>query len=272
MGEMRATDRPSAAAAISQMFTEELIARAGIAPGMRIAVMGAGTGELAFLVAERVGDGGAVVAIDDDPGLLALARQRAREQRFDRVTFQVDGLGDVEAEPPFDGAVGRFFLMRRSDPVAAIRRAAAFVRPGGRVAFAEWHFESILWEHVSAWPAQPLYRRSAELTIEGLRRNGQHVDMGLRLVNAFVEAGLPLPAMRTDLRACGGATAASFEFYAETLRDLLPALERSGIATSRELEIETLALRMRQEALAAGGHAFLPLLVGAWTRTAAEDC
>jgi len=232
---------------------------------MRVAILGAGTGEVAFLAAERVGEGGEVLAVDEDAHVAAQAKRRAREQCFERVFFGTGGLDELEASAPFDAVIGRFYLMRERDPVAAIRRSARLVRSGGRIVFADWHFESMRWPQASAWPEQPVYRSVANWALEGLRRSGMHVDMGLRLVNAFAEAGLPLPAVRMDLRACGGASA-GFDFFAETLRGVLPALERHGIATAAQIEIATLAQRMRQEAFEAGGHAFLPLLVGDWAR------
>jgi len=261
---MRSRVPSSARAAFAQPFIEELVARSGIAPGMRVLVIGAGTGDVALLVAERVGASGWVLGVDDDPHLIALAQRRVKEQRFEQVVLRAQRPEAVVSGVPFDAALGAFSLMKEADPVGAIRQAAKLVRAGGRVVFAEWHFESMLWGLTSSWPGLPLYGQVARWTIEALRRSGIHVDMGLRLVNGFVEAGLPLPSVRTDLRVVDGTCAAGFGFFAETLADQLTALERFGIATAEEAQIETLAERMRHEAVAHRGHAFLPLLAGAW--------
>jgi len=258
MAGMKTHQLTSPGSTVAQAFTEELLVRAGIVPGMHVAVVGAGTGDVAFLAAERVGDGGRVLAVEANAELAACARRRAHEQCFERISLRVGDLADIAAEAPFDAVIGRFFLLHRRDPVAAVRQCAGLVRSGGRVVFAEWHYESMLWAHASAWPDPTLYHRVAAQTLDGLRRAGAHADMGLRLVNTFVEAGLPLPAVRLDLRACTGANPVGFEFFAETLRELLPATD---------VRFETLAERLRQEASAGNGHAFLPLLVGAWART-----
>jgi hypothetical protein len=50
------------------------------------------------------------------------------------------------------------------------------------------------------------------------------------------------------------------------LRSLLPLVERSGVADVAEIGIDTLAARLRGDALANERVAFLPRVVGAWAR------
>jgi SAM-dependent methyltransferase len=194
-------DRPHAVeAAFAQPLSEELLISAGVTPGMRVLVLGRGLADVALLVAERVGERGAVIAAHEDPKVVAEARRRAAEEGFDQVDFQAESLDRISLAAPVDAVVGRFFLMYEHDPVGAIRLAADTVHSGGRILFQEWHYESVLWPETSDWPYVPLYRAFARWSIEGLRRQHAHVDMGLRLANAFTEAGLPLPTVRTDLR------------------------------------------------------------------------
>lgn len=56
------------------------------------------------------------------------------------------------------------------------------------------------------------------------------------------------------------------EFAAATLRSLLPMIERLGIATAEEIDVETLAGRLRAEATAADATTAAVSLVAAWTR------
>ncbi|MEO6991422.1 MAG: methyltransferase domain-containing protein [Candidatus Baltobacteraceae bacterium] len=263
---MKISHRHSAEAASAQPLTEELVARAGISPGMRVVVFGEGIGDLALLVAERVGPSGAVLGIAEDERAIAQAERCAREQCFAQVTFRCEPYDTLALDAPVDAAIGRFFLMGRPEPVGAIRRAASLVRPGGRVIFHEWHLESMLCRHTSSWPELPLYRKFARTTVDALRSDGVHVDMGLRLPNAFVEAGLSMPAVHTDLRAVSGSGAHGYAFFDETLPRVLAAMQRLGVDPAHELRSEAFAARLEQEAVAAGGHAFLPLQVGVWSR------
>jgi len=250
----------------AQALTGELLSRAGIVPGMRVLVPGAASGELVFLIAERVGANGKVFAIDPDARALAALRESAERQSFECIEFSAETLGEFRSRAPLDAVVGRFFLMRQADPGATIRAAAEALAPGGRIVFQEWHFESVLWPHTSGWPSLPLYQNFARWSVEALRRSGFQIDMGLRLVNTFAEAGLRVPSTRSEILAVQGAGDAGYRFFQETLRELLPAMERFGITRADEVEVDSFAQRLEIETTAARGHAFLPLQVGAWTR------
>jgi hypothetical protein len=50
------------------------------------------------------------------------------------------------------------------------------------------------------------------------------------------------------------------------VRDLLPLLQKFGIATAEDVGIETLDERFREEIGSTGGVIRLPVLVSAWTR------
>src|ERR1700722_16863765 len=209
--------------AFAAQLTQELLARAGIVPGMRVLVLGAGDGDLAMLVAERVGSGGRVVVLDADERALAAARTCADEQHFAGIEFRQESLLGFTPREPLDAVVGRFFFMYEADPVALLGRAASLLRTGGRMVVHEWHLESILSPHTSAWPDGAAYGSFARASIATLRRARVHVDIGLRLVNIFAAAGLPLPRTRTELVAVPGASAAAAHFFQTLLRELPPA-------------------------------------------------
>jgi len=263
---MLSFDRQYAEAAFARALTEGLLADAVITPGMRVLVLGRQVCDLALLVAERVGRHGCVVAAHEHPRVVAQARRRAAEEGFDGVSFRTMPLDADALEAPFDAVIGRFYLAYQKDPVESLRLAARTVHDGGRIAFQEWHYESMLWADTSDWPRLPLYRDFARRAVEGLQRSGTHVDMGLRLANTFSAAGLCVPALSTDLRTVHGADPMGYGFFATMLRDSLPAPE-SGVAAA-EVDVETFAARLERETIAAGGHAFLPLQVAAWTRAA----
>jgi SAM-dependent methyltransferase len=258
----------AAESAYAQPLTEELLACSGIATGMRVLVLGHGLADIALLVAERVGPHGAVIAAHQDSVIAGQAQRRATEERFGNIAFQAEPLERVALDAPVDAVVGRFFLMHECDPVRAIRLCAGMVHDGGRIVFQEWHYDSVLWDETSDWPRLPLYRDFARWSIEGWRRRKAHIDMGLRLVNAFAEAGLPLPAVRTDLRMVHGSGSLGYTFFEGAIRELLPTIEHSGVASARDVDVDTFAQRLERETTAAGGHVFLPLQVGAWSKVA----
>lgn len=271
MGNMEDLRSHALEAAVAQPLTEELLSASGISPGMRVLVLGrdlGNLGSLAFLVAERVGRGGAVIAANLGQRDAAAARRRAAEECFGWVHFRAESLEHIALETAVDAVVGRFFLASLDNPVRGIRLATSMLREGGHVVFQEWHYGSILWPETSGWPTQPLYDLFARLTVEGLRRCGTHVDMGLRLANAFVQAGLSTPSLRFDLRPIPEAGWLEYAFLEDTLRELLPAIERDGLAQAVDVGVDTFAQRLQRDVAQAKGHAFLPLQVGAWTTLA----
>jgi hypothetical protein len=95
---------------------------------------------------------------------------------------------------------------------------------------------------------------------------GMDLTMGLKLSSIFEDAGLPTPALRVDTLVLRGADSPLYEWIAGTVRSVIPFLERSGQATAAEVDVDTLADRMRTEVAAARGVALIPPFVGAWAR------
>jgi hypothetical protein len=64
----------------------------------------------------------------------------------------------------------------------------------------------------------------------------------------------------------GGPDFAGYAYLAGVFRSILPLLERFDIATASEVDIETLADRLREEMVASGGVTTLQMAVGAFAR------
>jgi SAM-dependent methyltransferase len=254
------TDRLIYQADFQAPFTRRLFEEAGIRPGMRVLDTGSGAGDVALLIAEMVGPCGAVVGIDNNPAVLATARVRAAVHA--NVTFMT---GDINAPPvdgPFDAVVGRLVLVYQPDPTATLRALARLVRPGGIVAFQELNFTAT---GLVQSPPTPLWDRVWGWMRATMRAVGIDEEIGFRLYRHYRDAGLPEPRMHAA-SSVGGATWGGHVYAAETLRSMLPLVERFGIATADEVEIDTLACRLRAETAASGGVVKSPDLVGAWAR------
>jgi hypothetical protein len=90
--------------------------------------------------------------------------------------------------------------------------------------------------------------------------------MGAKLYTAFVAAGLPGPEMRESAIIGGGDGASPWlHQIAELVRTMLPEMERVGVTTAAEADIETLAERLQREVAAGGGIISGRSEVGAWS-------
>jgi predicted O-methyltransferase YrrM len=257
-------DRLVAQARLIDPTTERIFRMAGIGPGMRVLDVGTGAGDVAFLVARLVGEGGTVVGVDNAGHAIEVARRRAHERQVANASFMQGDLdGGLTFDRPFDAVVGRYVLQFQPDPAAFLRRLTEHVTPGGIVAFHE-----LDWSGIVSRPALPLYDRCCGLIVETLRRGGTETSMGARLYATFVGAGLEPPMLHLEAMMAGGPhTSLRFEMTAGLVRTLLPDIERLGLATADDLGVETLADRMTAEAIERSAVIVAPHQVGAWSRT-----
>ena len=72
--------------------------------------------------------------------------------------------------------------------------------------------------------------------------------------------------MIADSRIEGGFNSSGYELMAANIRTMLPLLSRLKVVTSAEVGLETLADRLRHEAVDGGRCLMFPLLIGAWSR------
>jgi ubiquinone/menaquinone biosynthesis C-methylase UbiE len=248
-------------AAFFEDLTEDVLRRAGIGRGMQVLDLGCGVGDVSLLAARLVGAAGEVVGIDRNDSSVEAARRRAAAVGVRNVQFETAQLGTFETAQRFDAVIGRFVLLYLPDPTATLRRFRNFLRPDGVIAFQEMDMEQ-----VSQVPASELFNAVRSWIVSAFRTAGAEPNMGSRLLPAFLSAGLPRPTMIAASRVESGPDSQAYTYIEQTLRSLLPLLERAGVVAVEEVAIDTLASRLRQDATANERVTFLPRMVGAWSR------
>lgn len=246
-------------------LTRRLLVSAGITPGMRVLDLGSGVGNVSTLAAELVGPDGAVVGIDKDPEAVARARRRAQRTGDTNIEYLEGDVHTLEGvQGHFDAVIGRVVLAYLADPTAALRAAAARLRPGGVICMQEgdmaydWSCpETPLWQQVRSWFLEAMTRASCD------------PRMAHSLFPAFRAAGLPDPELKLEAVAGGGAMAPAFG-WANAVIGVVPLMERMGIATREQVHPDTLLDRLLAESDSQNGTVVGPLLFGAWARTAEE--
>jgi len=112
---------------------EALAERAAVREGQRVVDLACGTGNAAIAAARR---GGQVVAVDLEPALLTLARQRDPHGHID---WRVGDVSALElASETFDVVLSAFGVMYALDQQAASRELARVCRPRARIALTAW--------------------------------------------------------------------------------------------------------------------------------------
>jgi SAM-dependent methyltransferase len=251
-------------AALFRPLTERFFRAAGIGRGMRVLDVGSGVGDVSFLAAELVGPEGEVVGIDLDSVALAKARERAKHLGLSNVTFLEGDARTAQPGRDFDGAIGRLVLLYFADPVAALAAVAERVRSGGLVAFQEIDMDPAV--PSTSYPPDSLWDETGRTAVRVFQGAGLHIRMGRKLLQTFLRAGLPVPTLLEEAAVGGGPDFAGYSWLSNTLRSLAPLAEKLGIAKASELGLDSLAERLRDEAVAREMMVWTGQLVGAFAR------
>lgn len=243
--------------------TRHVLESAGIEEGMRVLDLGAGAGDTAFLAASLVGPSGRVLGIDRSPDAVARATERARARGLRNVTFQVQDIHDeLPGADRFDAVIGRFVLMYSPDPAGVVRRMARALAPGGVVVAIEFDVSQC-----RSLPPTPLVDHLVAIGGEALRRGGADVSLGPRLWAVMTEATLQPEGMVAIQPHFGPGDPDGAGLLAAVARSAAPLIERTGLASREELDIDTLEDRLRSELVAANAVVGYPTLFAVWATT-----
>ncbi len=152
---------------------------AGLGPGDESLDVATGTGAVAAELARRTGC--RVVALDQSPDMLAVARERIRRSSLvDHVRFLEGRAEDLPfADGSFASLTFTYLLRYVEDPAATLRELARVVRPGGAIASLDFGLPSFPWR--AAWE---LYVRA------GLPLAGRLISPGWAEVGRFLGSSI----------------------------------------------------------------------------------
>jgi ubiquinone/menaquinone biosynthesis C-methylase UbiE len=116
---------------------EELVAKLGIARGMKVLDLGCGDGTTALPSARR---GAEVLGVDIAANLVAAGNERARAEGLANCTFREGDASDLAelSDDSFELVVTIFGAMFASRPFDVAREMVRVTRPGGRIVMGNW--------------------------------------------------------------------------------------------------------------------------------------
>jgi arsenite methyltransferase len=119
---------------------DKVVAALGLRPGQVVADLGAGPGYFSFRLARKVGKHGRVFAVDVEPALLNVLRERIANQKAVQIT-PVLGLPENPLVPPAscDRVLSVNAYHHYPSGPAALRQMASLLRRGGRLALVDFH-------------------------------------------------------------------------------------------------------------------------------------
>jgi hypothetical protein len=86
------------------------------------------------------------------------------------------------------------------------------------------------------------------------------------LVRTFLDAGLGFPTIRATTPVSSGPGSYMYPWLAESVRTLMPVLEREHIVSASELDIDSLADRLEAECVSLGCQIIVGPQVGVRSR------
>ena len=208
----------------------ELWDRAGFGPGARLLDLGCGPGFAALELAERVGAGGRVLAIDESGRFIAALVREASRLGLGQLEARVQRVEELRLEPgALDGAFVRWLFCFLPDPAPVIDRVASGLRPGGRV---------VVWDYLNygattLQPRSPAFDRILRAVDESFRRSGGDLNVGGRLPGLVAESGCRLLELVPLTRFVRPGTA-FWDWPTQFFFSHVPRLVEAGLLTKAE--------------------------------------
>jgi ubiquinone/menaquinone biosynthesis C-methylase UbiE len=175
-------------------FGRRTVDRLQLAPGARVLDVCCGTGASALPAAGAVGPGGSVLGVDLTPALIAHAKAAAEAASLPHARFIVANAESLDFAPAsFDALISVFGWFFFADMPAVLRRAAAWLAPGGAIAITSWGStvlepgERIFWDVV----------RREDPTLDHISP-ADRLSTPDALTALFAEAGLPAPDITVE--------------------------------------------------------------------------
>jgi ubiquinone/menaquinone biosynthesis C-methylase UbiE len=124
---------------ITGRVNDWLVDKANPEPGQSVVEIAAGTGDLGFRVAERLGQEGRVITTDFAPEMLDVARRQGEARGLRNLDYRLIDAENMDLEDDsVDAVVCRWGYMLIADPAAAFKETRRVLRDGGALAFAVW--------------------------------------------------------------------------------------------------------------------------------------
>jgi ubiquinone/menaquinone biosynthesis C-methylase UbiE len=124
---------------VSAPVTQLMLELAGVAPGHRVLDIACGSGIPAIPAAHMVGPAGFVLATDQAPEMVEVAKDNARSEGVSNIEFRLLDGEELNVEPnSFDAVTCRWGIMFMPEPILCLKQAFDALKTNGRIAAAVW--------------------------------------------------------------------------------------------------------------------------------------
>ena len=211
-------------------YSRELLRRAGLTQGMRVADIGCGSGLVSLWIAAQLGAGGSVTGVDMSGEQLRVAEKNAGAAGLTNVSFQEASAYETKLpRGQFDLVYSRFLMCHLTDPAKALSEMRTLLTPDG-ILVCEDHDDGGIFSE----PQTRAYERLVEISEAVNRIRGLDSYIGLKLPRLVREAGFGRPEV--VVKQIAELRGPHKLFWEITLREAAPAILAAGVATQEELD------------------------------------
>lgn len=161
------------------------VRRTGLSMGMSVVDVGCGNGNMTLWLSEQVGPSGRVISVDISQQQIDRAREKACERGLSNIEFVRTDVVDVELEPSmYDFVYMRCILMHLEQPGGLLKKAAGWLKQGGRLASQEPVTSS-----AHSLPRRALFEELNDVLVRMAACKGIDFDIGDRMPGLLEESG-----------------------------------------------------------------------------------
>ncbi|MGH2569407.1 MAG: class I SAM-dependent methyltransferase [Bacteroidota bacterium] len=211
--------------------TDRFFDRLGVQQGWRCLDVGAGPGLVTAQLRERVGDTGAVTALEPAKYYLELFAQEVQKRRWTNVKL-LQGTVEEASLPSrhYDLIFARWVASFVPDLETFFTRLVAALRPGGIIAFQDYYYEGLsLFPRGGAWDRMPDVVRAFYQSGSG------NPYVAAALPSLFRKHGITLIDYTPNCLA-GGPDSGVFEWAGRFFTTHIPLMAEKGIITKHEAD------------------------------------
>jgi ubiquinone/menaquinone biosynthesis C-methylase UbiE len=225
---VKGRERLRVLAGVMRDGTTSVLDKAGIHSGLSCLDVACGGGDVAMLLAARVGAAGRVLGIDHDPEVIRIAAEEAAAQPLPRLSYRVGDVFDLSSDERFDVVYCRFLLTHLPERARALDCMLGALEPGGLMIVEDIDFAGHL-----CLPEHPAMDDYLRLYVEIARRNGGDPFIGPKLPMMLKAAGLA--DIEVDISQPLGLSGDAKVVNALTMEGIGPRVVTAGLATDAEV-------------------------------------
>lgn len=124
-------------------YTSKLFQEINFQKGMKVAVIGCGSGSGIEQIYEKIGRDGCILCVDISPEQISLTKKILDSKGINNVDYVVADIEEYIGNCDYDVVYCRFVLIHLRNPIIALKNMLSFIKEKGTIACEEHNYDDI---------------------------------------------------------------------------------------------------------------------------------